>query len=118
MKIDRFKRCLLSKSNSFDQNFMKPGHIVKYHDVYFKFDNGPYLTMLLAEMALCLWKFNALNDVRSISWIVLIRILWNLVTLSKNMMSSSLIMVYIAPCFKELLPLIYEKSSVETTSGL
>ena len=25
------------------------------------------------------------------------------------MMSSSLIMVYMAPCFKELLPLVYEK---------
>ena len=31
---------------------------------------------------------------------------------------SSMIMVYMAPCFKELLPLVYEKSSVETTSTL
>ena len=46
MKIHRFKRCPLSKSNSFDQNFMKLGHIVKYHDVIFKFDNGLYGTML------------------------------------------------------------------------
>ena len=29
------------------------------------------------------------------------------------MSSSSLIMVYMAPCFKEFLPLVYEKSSVE-----
>ena len=34
----------LSNLNSFDQNFMKLGHIIKYHNV-FKFDNGPYLTM-------------------------------------------------------------------------
>ena len=42
-----------SKSNTFDQNFMKLGHIVKYHDVFFKFDNGPYHTMLSVVMALC-----------------------------------------------------------------
>ena len=65
MKIHRFKRCRLSKSDSFDQNFMKLGHIVKCHDVFFKFD-----------------------------------------------------MVYMAPCFKELLPLVYENLSVETTSAL
>ena len=46
MKIHRFKRCLLSKSNIFEQNFMKLYHIVKYHDVFFKFDNGLYGTML------------------------------------------------------------------------
>ena len=34
------------------------------------------------------------------------------------MSSSSLIMVYMAPCFQELLPLVYEKSSVGTTSAL
>ena len=43
----------LSKSNIFHQNFMKLGHIVGYHDVFFKFDNGPYCTMLLVVMALC-----------------------------------------------------------------
>ena len=46
MKIHHFKRCLLSKSNIFYQNFMKLGHIVKYQDVFFKFDNGLYDTML------------------------------------------------------------------------
>ena len=46
----------LSKSITFDQNFMKLGlYIVKYHDVFFKFDNGPYRTMLSVVMALCLW---------------------------------------------------------------
>ena len=60
------KRRLLSNSNTFDQNFMKLGHIVKYHDVFFKFDNGPYRTMLSAVMALCLLKFTVLNDVRSL----------------------------------------------------
>ena len=43
----------LSKSNTFDQNFIKLGHIVKYHDV-FKFDNGAYRTWLSVVMALCL----------------------------------------------------------------
>ena len=39
----------------FYQNLMKLGHIfVKYRDVFFKFDNGPYRTMLSAVMALCL----------------------------------------------------------------
>ena len=40
MKIHHLKRCPLSKSNTFDQNFMKLDHIAKYHDVFFKFDNG------------------------------------------------------------------------------
>ena len=47
-----FKRCPLSKSNSFDHNFMKHGHIVKYHDVFFKFDNDLYVTMLYGDIAL------------------------------------------------------------------
>ena len=34
------------------------------------------------------------------------------------MSSSSLIMVYMAPCFKELLSLVYEKSSVEIGSNM
>ena len=91
----------LSKSNTYDQNFMKLGHIVKYHNVFFKFDNGPYRTMLSVVMALCLWKFTIWNDVRTLSWKFLIRILWNLVTLFGTMMSSSSsIMVYIAPHFQ------------------
>ena len=64
MKIHHLKGCLLSKSNRFDQNFMKLGHIVKYH-VFFKFDNSPYRTMLSAVMVLCLLKFTVLNDVHS-----------------------------------------------------
>ena len=75
MKIYHFKRCPLSKSNIFFQNFMKLGHIVKYRDVFFKFDNGPYRTILSAVMAICLLKFAVLNNVRSLSQIVLIRIL-------------------------------------------
>ena len=35
----------LSKSSSFDQNFMKLGHIVWYPIVFFKPDNGPYRPM-------------------------------------------------------------------------
>ena len=42
MKIHHLKQCPLSKWNTFDQNFMKLSHIVKYHDVFFKFDIGPY----------------------------------------------------------------------------
>ena len=49
MKIHHFKWCPLSKSNIFYQNFMKLGHIVKYRDVFFKFDNGPYRTMLFSS---------------------------------------------------------------------
>ena len=44
----------LSNSNIFYQIFMKLGHIVKYHDVIFKFDNDPYHTRLSRVMALCL----------------------------------------------------------------
>ena len=36
----------------FYPNFMKVGRIVKYHDVFFKFDNGPYRTMFSEVMAL------------------------------------------------------------------
>ena len=61
--------------------------------------------MLSAVKALCFWKFTVLNDVHSLSRIVSIRILWNFVTLFSTMISSSsLIMVYMTPCFKELLP--------------
>ena len=100
MKIHHLKRRPLYKSNTSDQNFMKLGHSVKYHNIFFKFDNGPYPTMLSAVIALCLWKFTVLNDVRPLSWIVLIRILWNFITLFSTIMSSSnLIIVYMAPCF-------------------
>ena len=95
------RRRPLSKSNIFDQNFMKLGHIVKYHNVFFKFDNGPYRTRLLEVLALCLLKFTVWNDVRSLTQIFIIRILWNLVTLfSITMSSSSWIMVNIAPGFQ------------------
>ena len=44
----------LSKSNTFDQNFVKLGHLVKYHNVFFNFDNGPYRTRFSVVIALCL----------------------------------------------------------------
>ena len=47
---------LLSKSNTFDKNFMKLCHIEEYHDVFIKFDNGPYQTMPSVVTALCLFK--------------------------------------------------------------
>ena len=56
MKIHHLKRCPISKSNIFDQNFTKLGHAVYNHDVFFKFENGPYRTMLSVVMVLCLWK--------------------------------------------------------------
>ena len=48
------RQCPLSNSNIFYQNFMKLGHIVKYYDVLFKFDNGLYRIRLSRVMALCL----------------------------------------------------------------
>ena len=48
------RRRLLSKSNTFDQNFIKLSHIVKYHKVFFNFDNGPYRIRLSVVM---LWPF-------------------------------------------------------------
>ena len=51
MNVRLSKRRPLSDSNTFYQNFMKLGHIVKYHDVFIKFDNGPYRTMLSVVMA-------------------------------------------------------------------
>ena len=62
MKIHHLKRCLLSESNIFYQNLMKLGHIVQYHDVFFKFDNGPYRNMFSVVMALCLSKLTIWND--------------------------------------------------------
>ena len=51
------------------------------------------------------------DDVRSLTRIFYIRILWNLVTLfSTSMSSSSWIMVHIAPCFQELWSFVYENS--------
>ena len=41
-----FQTMLHSKSNSFDQILMKLGHIVYYHNVFFKFDNGLIHIML------------------------------------------------------------------------
>ena len=42
----------LSNPSTFYQNFMKLGHIVKYNNVFFKFDNGQYRTRLSVVMAL------------------------------------------------------------------
>ena len=89
---------------------------IKY---FLKFDNGPYRTMASGVMALWLWKYTILNNVHSLSWIHLTRILWNLVTLLSTMMfSSSLIMVYITPCFQELWLFVYVKSPFEMMSAL
>ena len=56
-------------------------------------------------------KIHHLKQVRSLIRKVLIRILWKMVTWFSTIMSfSSLIMVYIAACFLELLPFVYENS--------
>ena len=95
------------KSNTSDQNFMKLGHIVKYHDV-FKFNNGPYRTMLSAVMALCFKKINCFKWCPHSQLNSFDQNFMNFVKLFSTMMySSGLIMVYMAPCFKELLPLVY-----------
>ena len=75
--------CLLTY---FDQNFMKLDHIVEHHNV-FKFDDGPYPTMHSGIIALCSWKFTIFDGFGSIIPVVLIRILWNLVTLFSTIMS-------------------------------
>ena len=54
LSVTPVQRRPLSKSNTFDQSFIKLGHIVKYHNVFFKFDNGPYRKRLSIVMALCL----------------------------------------------------------------
>ena len=54
LSVCSYVRHPLSKSNTFDQNFMKLGHIVEYNDVFSKFDNGTYRTMPVVVMALCI----------------------------------------------------------------
>ena len=44
---------MLSKMYSFDYNSMKLGHIIMYHNVFFKFENGPYHIMSSGVIALC-----------------------------------------------------------------
>ena len=53
MKIHHLKQHQLSKSNTSDQNFIKLGHIIMYHNV-FKFQNGPYHIMPSGVIALLL----------------------------------------------------------------
>ena len=70
-----------------------------------KFHNGFIRPFFLSELSPFVelhvaleWKFTVRKHVHSLSWIVLIRILWNLVTLFSTIMSSSsLIMVHITP---------------------
>ena len=59
---------------------------------------------LSVHPSICLYIHHT-NNVHSLSQIVLIRIIWNLVTVFSTIMSSSSwIMVHIAPCLQELLP--------------
>ena len=111
--------------------------IVKYYKIQVKFEIGdnqqnfdqvmalfmpPPITMAGAlsftpvHPSTCTYGRNTLvrmsirlsNDIRSLSRLLLIRILWNLVTLLSTMMSSSSsIMVYIAPPDRTMLSLVY-----------
>ena len=116
MTIYHLKRCPLSKLNTFDQNFMKFCHIFNT-----MMSSSSSIMVHIAPCFQQLWpflykKFTVLNGVRSLSRILFIRILLNLVTLLSTctlMSSSSSIMVHIAPGFKELLTLVYEKLLVK-----
>ena len=56
IRMHHLNRCPLSTSSSFDQNLMKLGHIVKYNDVFFKFDNGPYHTILTYQITVAYYS--------------------------------------------------------------
>ena len=78
---------------------MKLGHIVKYHNVFFKFDNGhitPYLQEFVHKIHHFRWcplyKTSDL-DHNFINFVSLFSII---------MSSSSLIMVHIVPCLQKL----------------
>ena len=91
---------------------MKLGHIVKYHDVFFKFDNGPYRTMLSVVMALCFMKIhNFKRCLLSMSNIFYQNSMKLGYIVRYVMSSSSLIMVHIAPCFQQLWSFVYGNSS-------
>ena len=60
-----FETTSLSKSNSFDQNFMKLGHIVKYYNVFSKFHNGPYCTILFRSCGTFFMKFQIMKKRRA-----------------------------------------------------
>ena len=62
MKNHRLKQRLVSKMNSFYYNSMKLGHIVKYHNVFFKFESGPYHIISSGVISLCLWQFPIYAD--------------------------------------------------------
>ena len=65
--------------------------------------------------AICMYVTH--NDVRSLSQIVLSRILWNLVTLFSTIMSSSSsMMVHIASCLQELWPFVYKNWPVKLSA--
>ena len=70
-----YQRRPLSKLNSFNQNVIKVGYIVYYYNNFFRYDNSLYCTMPSGIMALCSWKFTIFYGLRSISPVVLIRIL-------------------------------------------
>ena len=87
---------LNSKSNSFDQNFMKLSHIVYYHIIFLMFYKRSYSTMPSGVNDFCPRINASLDVVGSFSLIILITTLRNFVTMFNiKMFSSSLIMVYI-----------------------
>ena len=129
-------------SNSFDQNFCALSLIILFYicaccDTRLKNVCLFLFVEVKALLGLCYMSYNTTQNKISMSMelghivtsvfsyismsylcrIVLIRILWNLVTLFSTIISSSLsIMVFIAPCLQELWPFVY--SPFETMSAL
>ena len=85
------QRCPLSKSNSFDQNFMKFGHIVKNHmsPSSWKMEFGHIVKNHMSPSS---WKMEFGHIVKN------------------HMSPSSWKMVHITPCLQELLSFVHEDS--------
>ena len=69
-----------------------------------------YMAPCFKELLPLIYKKSSWNDVCSLTWKVLIIILWNLVTLLSTIMCSSFRMAHIASCLQELLPFVNDNS--------
>ena len=75
------------------------------HVVQYLTQNKISMSMELGHIVTSVFSYISMSHLCRI--VFLIRILWNLVTLSSTIISSSLsIMVYIAPCLQELWPFV------------
>ena len=74
MKNHHFCWCPVSKSSNFDHNFIKLVHIIQYHDVFLKFDNGQYYGLKLSwVIALWWWKNHNFYYVLFLNRVIFIR---------------------------------------------